>query len=67
MRQSLVNSRFFGHLAVKHKFHKYLSHESIPELFKKLNEYVEVHEKYSPDIAYFNLKTVFLILMHNKI
>jgi hypothetical protein len=60
LRQAFVNNRFFGHLAVKHKFHKYLSYES-PELFKKLNEYVEVHEKYSPDIAYFNLKTVFLI------
>ncbi len=57
LRQAFVNNRFFGHLAVKHKFHKYLSYES-PELFKILNEYVEIHEKCSLDNSYFNSKTV---------
>jgi hypothetical protein len=56
LRQALVNNKFFGHLAVKHNYPKYMGYQS-QEVFKKLNEYTEIHKKYSPDLYYLTKQT----------
>lgn len=57
LRQSLVNNKFFGHLAVKHNFYKYIKHSN-RDIFNQLNEYVREHEIYSPDVAYLGIEKV---------
>ena len=62
-----MNNKFFGHLALKHNYHKYMGYQS-QEVFKKLNEYTEIHKKYSPDLYYLTKQTevVFLFLNLEK-
>lgn len=51
LRQALVNNNFFGYLAVKLKFHAYLSRESLA-VDKHLSNFVKKYDQFLSDMTY---------------
>jgi hypothetical protein len=51
LRQSLVNNKFFSHLAVKYQFNKYLNYEN-REIFNKISYYSSTDAIESRDRSY---------------